>query len=185
MGVCPPTPLPNCKLGQLGKGSFRLSQKIGNTAKNRFVWAWNKGAATSLAELGDPLNTTTFSACVYDGSGSLLTQLAIAPGGVCVDKPCWKAVGRPATPGFRYANKLTNGDGVTRFIIKAGIDGKARIRLVAKAGSLLMPTLPLVQTPNPVVVMLVNSANSSCWEASYSDPPKSKPGTAKWRDVND
>jgi len=63
-------------------------------------------------------------------------------------------------------------EGVAQLILKAGIAGKAQIRVKGKGANLVIPSLPLAQ---PVTVQLGNTAGV-CWEAVYSAPARNTAG---------
>jgi len=180
LGACPAMPLVGCKTATLGKGALALSRKIGDPAKNAVAWTW-KGQATLLSEFGTPTTTTSYRLCAYDGADAVLLDLPVPAGGPCGTKPCWNATSKS----FGYKNKLGTSGGVTTLTLRAGADGKAALVLKAKGASLVLPTLPLVQTPDPVRVLLVNEASSTCWTAAYGAPPKGPSSTVKWRVKND
>jgi hypothetical protein len=166
-----------------GKGSFSLKKKSGDPTKSRLVWKWSKGD-TSLAELGDPTVATDYRLCVYDSNDSILMDLLAPAAGTCDGKPCWKKAG---TKGFNYRHKNGQANGITGINLRSNTTpGKAKMLVKGKGSYLSVPSLPLVQAPNPVRVLLVNSSTSACWIASYSDPPNSALGdTLKWKDKND
>jgi hypothetical protein len=67
-------------------------------------WKYIKGAATTLADFGDPLTSTDYTVCIYDSSrGRSRSCSPAAPaGGTCGTKPCWKTI----KGGFKYNDKL-------------------------------------------------------------------------------
>jgi hypothetical protein len=180
LAVCAAVPLGGCKTATAGKGSLSLSRKVGDPTKNALAWTW-KGQATSFMELGTPTSTTSYRLCAYDGADTVVLDLPVAAGGPCGTKPCWKAT----TKSYAYKSKLGNAAGVTAVALKSGADGKAAVSMKAKGASLVFPTLPLVQTPDPVRVLLVNEATNTCWIAAYSTPPKDPSSTVKWKVKND
>ncbi len=180
LSPCPAIPPVGCKTATPGKGALALGRKVGNPAKNSLQWTW-KGQATTLGELGTPTASTDYRLCVYDGATDVIFDLPVVGDGMCGTKPCWKA----SSKGFGYKNKLGNAGGVTELALKSGADGKAALKLKAKGASLLLPTLPLVQTPDPVRVVLVNEDTSLCWTAAFSAPPSDPSSTVKWKVKND
>ncbi len=187
-GTCPVTPPPWCKTAAPGKGSLALSQQPG---KNKMGWKWSKGAATTGDDLGNPVAgkdgkpPTTYSLCVYDGTDALIMTLNIPGGTTCNGKPCWKAT----RAGFAYKSKdglLSNGVTSLAISLGSGLDGTAKIGLKA-GGYNYSPAfnLPLLQTPNPVRVELINDASDACWSASYSTPPADITSSTKWKSKND
>lgn len=180
LGTCAAMPLGGCKTAVPGKGSLALARQAGNPAKNALQWTW-KGQATLLGEYGSPTTTTDYRLCAYDGTGAVVLDLPVQAGGTCGTRPCWKA----ASKSFAYKDKLGGAGGVTALALKSGAEGKAAVSLKAKGATLAMPTLPLVQAPDPVRVLLVNEATSTCWSAAYSAAPKDPTSTLKWRVKND
>jgi len=172
---CAATPRADCrKPVQSGASVFQL--KIGaNPNKNALSWKWNKGAATSLADFGDPTATsspTTYGLCVYaEGDGSPFLAIEIA------DPPVSGWVRTAA--GFKYTNKKPTDNQPRQISLTTGGDGKAKISVNGKGASLPMPALPLKQNPK-VIVQLQNSAGV-CWEADYSNATKTNSSGFKAR----
>jgi len=182
LGVCPVTPLSTCKTPIPQKGSkVGLSTKAGDTSKNQFAWAW-KGEGVTLSELGLPTGGANYRVCVYDGTNDLILNLPVPASGTCNGKPCWKAT----KTGFVYKNKLGTVEGLRALALKSGPDGKASVKLKAKGSGLDLPELPLMQAPQAVRVLVINSETETCWIADFTAPPLSKAGnTTKWKDKND
>src|SRR5207253_1472819 len=81
-----------------------LELKATPTAK-KVSFNWTKGAATTFAQLGNPIANDDYALCVFDLSGPpVLLLRAVAPlGGVCANKTCWKRVGSTTAPkGWKY-----------------------------------------------------------------------------------
>lgn len=86
--------------GAAGKSSVAIADKSG-TASDQLQWKWQKGAGTVLADYSDAFSDDTrYEVCIYDGAGGTqpVFDAAIAGGGTCNGKPCWKAAG---TSGFK------------------------------------------------------------------------------------
>ena len=81
-----------------------MTDKTPNT-KDRLQWKWQKGAATTMADFGDPLATTDYGLCVYDGNGDAASRAPRSrPAARCNAKsprPCWRA----SRSGFRYVDR--------------------------------------------------------------------------------
>jgi hypothetical protein len=164
--ICGPTPQAGCRAPALPlKGTVALKDKSPDK-KDQVNWKYIKGAATTLADFGDPLTSTDYTLCVYDQSAAPQPiLLAHAPaGGTCGTKPCWKAV----KDGFKYNDKLLTPDGLQQVLLKSGVATKTKILVKGKADNLPMPTLPLT----PTVTVQLKSESGVCWEAKYSTPQK-------------
>jgi hypothetical protein len=129
--------------------------------KDRLLWKWTHGAATTRADFGDPTTTTAYDLCAYDGAGALVASFAAPAAGTCRERACWK--GNRA--GFRYVDKDLSPTGLRQIVLKAGAAGKAQIVVKGQGGALGLPALPLSHLP--VTVQLV-STDAACFEARYT-----------------
>jgi len=168
VGVCMSAAMPEppgvCLAPTLaGKASLTM-QDQSKDSKDSVTWRWKKGAATALADFGDPLGTSGYDLCLYDDSGVLWS--ARLPGGVG-----WKTTG---TRGFKY--KAPSKTAAVRSLkLKAGEPGKAQIQWKAKGAAVAPPLLP----PTGATVAQLRSDTGTCWEARYTTPKKSTPETYK------
>ena len=167
--TCSATPEIGCRLAGAGKAtvSIRLSSNI---AKNRLTWKWSKGEATTTADFGDPVGAApTYHVCAYDSSAEPqpLMDLAVAPGGLCAGKPCWKAA---STKGFSYRSKTGNDDGVTAMKLRSGIAGRADLQVNAGGAMLATPVLPL-SFPLTFQLLIDNGLSVECWQTTFSNTP--------------
>jgi len=165
---CAAGPVAGCRTPAVsGKASLQYKDAVGNDPKDQLQWKWSKGAVTSKAEFGNPLATTNYQLCVYDGASTLIFDATIPAGGLCGasnPKPCWK----DKPKGFDYKDKDLTPDGVSQMKLQEGlVAGKAQIQLKAKGALLDDPALPFGQ---PVTVQLHNAESGLCWEAVYSFP---------------
>jgi hypothetical protein len=164
--LCAATPANGCLLTALG-GSTLAIKDATPASKDQLKWKWSKGAATSVADFGDPVaGTPTYRLCVYDASAHAqpLMNLDVPPGGTCGTKPCWKATG---TKGFAYKNKLATPDGITAVKLKAGLAGKATVQAIGSGEPLPQPSLPLI-LPVTVQLTLQDGATTRCWQTTYT-----------------
>ena len=133
---CAATPAPGCFAMQ--KASLAIQEKKPGNEKLKIKLKKPEQPLPDGA-LGDPLTTTTTSACLYDGAETLVGELSVDPGGVCGTKakPCWKA---PGSGGFGYKDKEASSSGVLKFKAKE----KGTLQLTArnneKKGQSAMPT---------------------------------------------
>jgi hypothetical protein len=129
--------------------------------KDALQWKWGKGAATMLADLGDPTATTRYDLCIYDGTAALTASAAAPAGGPCGSRPCWTAT----NAGFRYLQKALAPNGLQRVDVRSGADGKARILVKGRGVLLSLPSLPVATLP---LTVQVANGNGRCWSATYA-----------------
>src|SRR5262249_42202837 len=89
--VCPGVPLTGCKTAASGEAGIAIKNSS-DDAKDSVSWKWSHGAATSLDDIGDPVNGLAhYSLCVYDSSGNTQPRVALAAVGqtLCGGAPCW------------------------------------------------------------------------------------------------
>ena len=158
------------------KASIQLGNKTVDT-KDALKWKWSKGNRTTLAELGNPIASTSYQVCIYDQTG-LRFAITNPAGGTCGSKPCWKATG---TKGFAYKDKELTPDGGQSLKLREGAIGKAQIQYQARGPALAMPDLTTIV--QPLIVQIQNS-DGLCWEAVYSGPAK-KQSADQFKDVAD
>lgn len=164
--LCGSAPAIGCKRQTAPQQGLLMMKNSTNDQADRLLWKWQKGAATAKAEFGDPLHTTDYELCVYDGSGALVTRACAPADNVCDGKPCWKDTGK----GYKFRRRDLTGSGLKnslQLVLKSGAAGKAKIVLTGKGQSPRVPSLPLQQ---PARAQLVNGGGV-CWEATYSAPP--------------
>ena len=163
-GGCASAPRTTCRLPVLTDGASVVIRNRTDDERDHIVWKWRRGTATAMDDFGDPVVTDAYGLCIFDelsGTPSLLLASTVPAGGTCNSRPCWTAVG---TGRFKYRNGKTDPDGITKILLNAGEDGRARIVVKGKGPLLGLPTLPL---PLPARVQL-QAENGQCWEATYS-----------------
>jgi hypothetical protein len=133
-------------------------------------WKW-KGQATALGDFGDPLNTTGYALCIYQGATPKPAARAPA-GGTCGTKPCWKALG---TKGYGYKDGDLTPDGLLKVTLKAGGTGQAQVSVKGKGANLPDGVLPLT---TPVTVQL-QATTGQCWTATFGTSQVSDAGQFK------
>jgi len=160
---CGGAPVSSCRSPIVsGKAQLRI-RNSSTDGKDRLLWRWSKGSATSKADFGSPLGTTGYRLCAYDGLDNLILTARAPAGGSCnsaAPQACW----RDQRSGYRYIDKDTTPDGLQQVILKAGVAGKAQIKVVGKGALLGLPMLPVQDLP--VTVQLV-SDDGQCWGATY------------------
>jgi endo-1,4-beta-D-glucanase Y len=167
---CAATPRGDCRTPiASGAAALSLRDRTPDT-KDALQWKWGKGAATTLADFGDPTGLTRYDLCLYDGTSTVIASAAAPSGGTCAGHPCWTA----KSTGFRYRQKALLPNGLSAIDLRAGADGKARITIKGKGTPLALPGLPVAALP--VTVQLSNDAGR-CWSVTYSgDVRRNEPG---------
>lgn len=175
---CAAVPLAGCRTPVTSAKSFVQIKDRTPDDKDALAWKWMRGAATALADFGNPVAGTDYLLCVYDGGGRIAAA-AIPGGGTCGAKPCWKA----ASTSFRYTNKAGTPAGIESVTLKQGlVAGKAQI--LVRGRGFLLDTPALGALASPLRVQLVNDLGT-CWEAVYSFPPALKSTSAELKDRAD
>lgn len=151
---CVPTPDTGCK--QAGKSSIRLEAD-----DQGLLWRWLRGDLTSQQDLGNPLSTTDYSLCIYDGvdqngSPRLLLQAA-APAG-----SSWTA----NASGFTYKSNDGLPNGIIDIRLKPASQSRAKVIVRGKGSNLNLPPLQSIQLP--MRVQLKAGSGLACWESTYS-----------------
>lgn len=126
-----------------------------NSTKDKMVWKWVKGQTTPTVDFADPQATANYALCVYS-NGALIGESLVGPGAG------WSAI---STKGFKFLDKNGAQDGIQKIILKASTANKSKALVKGKGANLPDPlgaALPL-----PVTALLVNDANSICFEGIY------------------
>lgn len=178
--ACPAAPAPCREPTAARRAAIALSSRPPDARKNRLAWLWGRGSATPLAAFGNPVVGDGVTFCVYDGSG-LRTALRVpgdTPACGATTSRRWRATRR----GFAYADRNVAADGVQRLGLQSGIDGKARIALVARGTGLELPSLATLVSP---VTVQLQSATGACWSARYGFPPALRQTGTRFTDRSD
>lgn len=160
--------------------------------KDRLEWGWRRGESTALADFGDPLTTTSYALCLYDGNDNLIFGSSIPAGAP------WKKF----KTAFNYTNRALDATGIRRIALKSrgAQPGRASIRVVGagRAMTLGNPTptgnlpnigsFPITVAPNSVRMQMINSIGS-CWEGHYANTIRKNgvinPRVSRFRAKND
>lgn len=151
--------LPAPQVCRTATKSLLLVKDKADDAKDKLIWKWIKGEATTQAEFGDPTGAADYALCVYAGSTAALVAEALVPAGA----PQWSVLG---TKGYKYGDASATPDGVTKAILKGNAtQPKAKALVKGKGANLPDLTLPLA---GPVTVQLVNGDSGLCFGADYA-----------------
>lgn len=172
---CVFTPAPRPSGCRTAGKAILLIKSNGTASKNKLVWKWLKGAATSFAdfgtELGVPSGTAAYTLCVYDNTSAVL--------GVTIpdNSPDWSVIG--ANKGYKYKDPSGANDGVQKVQLKAGAAGKAKELVKGKGSN--VPSAVLGSLPLPVTAQLVNTENSICYTTSFGMANVKKNSTSQFK----
>jgi hypothetical protein len=161
--VCPSSPQ-SCRTP--GKALLLIKNKADNS-KDKLIWKWLKGAATTTAEFADPTATADYALCIYAGTtDTLRAQVHIPP-----SNTKWKATG---TKGFKYKDATGTDDGTRKVVLKSGAAGKSKALVKGKGANLpdFNSDLPIAPGDLPLIVQLRNNQTGICWEGQFSLPKK-------------
>jgi len=174
-GACPPAPAAGCRQPFVpGKARLVVKDKLPDT-RDGFLWKWLKGALTTKEDFGEPLAATGYQLCVYDGAPALVAHAEAPAGGSCSTKrprPCWKE----SKNGFTYVDRDLTPDGIQKLLLRAGVDGKAKIQVKGKGELLDLPSLPVSQLP---VTVQLRRDDGTCWESVFSGTLRNTPELLK------
>lgn len=125
--------------------------------KDKLGWKWTKGEATSLSDFGMPAGTTSYTLCLFAGTGNAVFDHAEVP-----PSPAkWSAL---AGRGFKYKDAAGSADGIAKMTLVAGAAGKAKIIVKGEGGGLSLGSPPYGL---PVTVQMTNSSTSACWASTF------------------
>jgi hypothetical protein len=161
--LCTPAPIGGCRTSL--KSLFLVKDSMDDT-KDKLVFKWIKGQATSQPEFADPINTAIYAVCVYENN-ALSFPLAVSPSSL------WSVI---STKGYKYKNLAGTEFGVQKIIVKGSVDPKAKILVKGKGLSLPDPVPPLTL---PVKVQVINSDSGICWDATFTTFKKNQAGLYK------
>ena len=126
---CASSPLAGCR--PAGKSLLLIKNKVGDDAKDRLVWKWIKGQATSQIEFADPTTTASYGLCIYDGGSSLIGTMDVPP------SPNWTPI---SDKGYKYLDLTSSQDGAFKIKLKGSTQPKSKA-LVKGRGVQLPPTV--------------------------------------------
>jgi cysteine-rich repeat protein len=156
---CAFTSAPRLGCRTAGKALLLLKSNV-TTSKDKLVWKWLKGQATTFSDfgnLGTPTGTTAYTLCVYSGTSEALAVT------IPDSSTKWHILG--ANKGYKYKDPSGAADGIQKALLKAGAAGKAKAQLKGKGTNLPGVTLPFTA---PVTAQLVNSENSICYTTGFA-----------------
>jgi hypothetical protein len=174
---CASTPLTGCSTPSKSILMLKDEDPNGPSPKDKLVWKWLKGPATSQADFGNPAdpndpNSVDYKLCLYAGSTpAVVMEAQVSAGGTCGGKPCWKVI---STKGYKYGDKQKSSDGIMKLMLKGGAAGKSKLIVLGKDANLPMPNLPLDPNADVIAQLSNNDPNGNCWEETFPQANVSK-----------
>jgi hypothetical protein len=157
--TCSAAPLAGCRASEVpAQTRIWLNDRSGSLHDN-IVWKLRRGAASTAADFGDPVNAHGYAVCLYSAGGSLLLHATVPSGGSCGARTCWRTAGS----GFHYRNGRATPDGVTKVLLRPGSDGHASVVVKGRGAHLGLPALPLV----PPVTIQLQEESGPCWASTF------------------
>jgi len=133
-----------------------------------------------IGDFGDPLDTDTYTVCLYDESGaspSLIFRMTAPAGGVCGSRSCWRRVG---DGGLAYKDKERTPEGVDTARVTVNARGGVRLSVKGKGVNLSNRAVPLLVPPLSLPLRAqLQVGNGECWEATYDAASRNSPGLFK------
>jgi hypothetical protein len=159
--ACPNGPQAGCRTST--KKLLLVKNKMDST-KDKLIWKFIKGAATSTADFANPQSTAAYALCIYAGTAdALVATLSVPP-----HNARWQPIG---TKGFKYKDASGSASGVQKIILKGGAAGKTKALLKGKGLNLPDP-LDSAALGTNVTAQLLNHETGICWETTFSAPKK-------------
>jgi hypothetical protein len=147
-----------------GKNLLLIKNKTDNS-KDKLIWKFIKGAATTQVDLADPRTTADYALCIYAGTtNTLVATLNVPP-----DSSKWTTIG---SKGFKFLDTTPYPDaGVQKMILKGGTAGKSKM-LVKGRGTNLPDPIDSGSLPMPVTVQLFNYQTGVCFNGTFNSALK-------------
>ncbi len=162
---CVPTIDTSCK--QPGAHSILLK----SAGTQAVIWTWEQGDAVEVRELGDPIATTDYDLCIYDGNVDQIGSPGLL---LSARAPAGNDWYRKAT-GFGYSSRDLTPDGLRTIRLKAGAAGRSKVLVTGRGPNLTLPPLQSIAMPVTVQLKSRDGASAHCWSAAYTRPAMVSP----------
>lgn len=164
--LCTQTPQGVCRAAT--KSLFLVKDNASDDTKDKTIFKWIKGDATSQTEFANPTSTAVYAVCVYE-NGALSYSMIIPPG-----TSEWAQI---STKGFKYKDLTGTAQGIQKIILKGSPD-PAKSKVLVKGRGLNLPD-PVPALTMPVEVQVINSDSGLCWGAEFTTFKKNQTGLFK------
>ena len=137
------------------------------------LWKWDRGEATECGEFDAPDLVTDFDVCIFDSLGG--GEYTLASHFSLPATPAWQIHGDGDDCSWLYKDKTFATDGIKRFAMESGTNGRASMTLSAIGPETPVPA-PLgeeqfLHATSGVVVQAFNGTGT-CWESSFDEALK-------------
>lgn len=154
---CPAVPEGTCRTS--AKSILLIKNKTPDS-KDKLIWKFIKGAATTQADLQDPRSTADYALCIYAGT----TEALVAAINVPPSSSKWSVIG---TKGYKFLDPSLADDGAQKIIVKGGTAGKSKM-LVKGRGANLPDPINSSSLALPVRAQLINYQTGVCFDTSFA-----------------
>lgn len=158
-GACAPGPLTGCRQTTAPRASTVKLQRFADHTRDRFVWKWSKGEATTLADFG-AVETDGLAVCAWNAADETVAAAGLGA------STRWKR----SPSRLVYRDESGSQGPLSAITLTPGAAGKSRI-IVQGRGDFGMPLGPLA----PPLVVQLQGANA-CWEATFGAPTRNDTG---------
>ncbi len=158
--TCAATPLTGCRASQTPEQTRLWLNNRSGDRRDTVVWKWRRGAASSTADFGDPVNNHGYAVCLYSGSGALLFHATVPSGGSCGQRSCWRPVGNA----YHYRNGHATPDGLTKIQLRPGGAGHAGVIVKGRGAHLGLPAMPIT----PPLTIQLQEESGPCWASTFA-----------------
>ncbi len=156
VGGCPPVPFA-CRTAEK---SLLLIKNKDDDSRDRLIWKWTRGEATSRAEFGVPTGAAAYSLCLYAGTASaLVANIEVPPSATK-----WEPLGEI---GYKYRDLGASEDGAEKITLKGSAANRAKVLFKGRGAELPDP-IDASGLSLPVTAQLLNHETGICWEGAYS-----------------
>jgi hypothetical protein len=169
--ICPLVRRNDCIAPASGKGLLLIANPF-EDEKDKMTLKLSALGDTDKADFGGPVGGGALALCQWDATGGndrLITQVRLFGGGTCNGRPCWK----DTTPGFSYKDAFNENGAMTKGVFKAGVGGKAKIKIATKGLRIGTPFTPL-NVDTSTAIQMISLVTDVCWGASFSSPIKNE-----------
>ena len=161
--VCPPAPAV-CRTAVSSVFTFKNRT---DDSKDKLVWRWIQGEATTPEEFLDPTTTVSTALCLYAGTAQSLIGEATLPPSATL----WHVGNSLGADGMKiwYKDPAAATAGVKYELLRSGGAGAARIVVKTRGGDTPRIDTPFLADQLPLVVQLHQDDGPPCWGSTFTE----------------